>query len=293
MSFIPPPNFGMVEADLYRSGQPNQLNFPFLEKLHLRKVIYLAPDEPAADFLKWLDNRQIELVHLGEDVGKRSPWKPVSEEMVVDGLHQLLDPSSYPLIVMCNLGRHRTGTMIGCMRKLQGWSLTSILEECACSTPGRAPRLETRTGQPPLVSWRRYRRHAGAKFRLLNEQFIELFDVDLASRMRALEPLLERARGRVGGGAAGGAGGWGQSHSPRGPRARVAGQHPADGTAVAPLVPTSRTRTDMSLSLGIVRWYSVFIAETCVCILCIGSYVRSLGWCGVWRWGARARSACV
>ena len=65
MSFIPPPNFGMVEADLYRSGQPNQLNFPFLEKLHLRKVIYLAPDEPAADFLKWLDNRQIELVHLG------------------------------------------------------------------------------------------------------------------------------------------------------------------------------------------------------------------------------------
>ena len=136
MSFIPPPNFGMVEADLYRSGQPNQLNFPFLEKLHLRKVIYLAPDEPTADFLKWLDNRQIELVHLGEDVGTRSPWKPVSEEMVVDGLHQLLDPSSYPLIVMCNLGRHRTGTMIGCMRKLQGWSLTSILEECACSTPG-------------------------------------------------------------------------------------------------------------------------------------------------------------
>ena len=158
MSFIPPPNFGMVEADLYRSGQPNQLNFPFLEKLHLRKVIYLAPDEPAADFLKWLDNRQIELVHLGEDVGKRSPWKPVSEEMVVDGLHQLLDPSSYPLIVMCNLGRHRTGTMIGCMRKLQGWSLTSILEECARSTPGRAPRLETRsaghrsvrTGEPTL-----------------------------------------------------------------------------------------------------------------------------------------------
>ena len=94
MSFIPPPNFGMVEADLYRSGQPNQLNFPFLEKLHLRKVIYLAPDEPTADFLKWLDNRQIELVHLGEDVGKRSPWKPVSEEMVVDGLHQLLDPSN-------------------------------------------------------------------------------------------------------------------------------------------------------------------------------------------------------
>ena len=45
------------------------------------------------------------------------------------------------------------GTMIGCLRKLQGWNLTSTLEE--------------------------YRRHAGPKIRVLNEQFIELFDTDL------------------------------------------------------------------------------------------------------------------
>ena len=42
---IPPQNFGCVEDDLYRSAQPNELNFPFLEKLHLRTCIYLAPDE--------------------------------------------------------------------------------------------------------------------------------------------------------------------------------------------------------------------------------------------------------
>jgi tyrosine-protein phosphatase OCA1 len=54
---------------------------------------------------------------------------------------------------MCNLGRHRTGTVIGCLRKLQRWNLTSIFEE--------------------------YRRFAGSKVRLLNEQFIELFDTDL------------------------------------------------------------------------------------------------------------------
>jgi hypothetical protein len=45
---------------------------------------------------------------------------------------------------MCTLGRHRTGTLIGCLRKLQRWALSSILEE--------------------------YRRHAGAKFNLLSEQ---------------------------------------------------------------------------------------------------------------------------
>jgi len=45
--FIPPGNWGMVEEELYRSGQPNVLNFPFLEKLNLKTIIYLAPDDPS------------------------------------------------------------------------------------------------------------------------------------------------------------------------------------------------------------------------------------------------------
>ena len=45
--YIPPMNFGQVADDLYRSGQPNELNFPFLEKLQLKKIIFLAPDEPS------------------------------------------------------------------------------------------------------------------------------------------------------------------------------------------------------------------------------------------------------
>jgi tyrosine-protein phosphatase OCA1 len=44
-TYIPPQNFGMIEENLYRSAQPNELNFPFLEKLRLRTIIYLAPDE--------------------------------------------------------------------------------------------------------------------------------------------------------------------------------------------------------------------------------------------------------
>ena len=65
----------------------------------------------------------------------------------------ILDSKNYPLCIMCNLGRHRTGTAVGCLRKLQKWNLTSIFEE--------------------------YRRYAGPKVRILHEQFIELFDIDL------------------------------------------------------------------------------------------------------------------
>lgn len=150
---IPPVNFGMVEEDLYRCGMPSPLNFPFLEKLDLRCVICMLPDELPEHFATWLDDQGAKCIHLGEGMQTRSPWKPVPEDVILEGLNILLDPSSYPLVVMCSLGRHQTGTLIGCLRKLQGWNLASILEE--------------------------YRRYAGSKHRQLNEQFIELFDVDL------------------------------------------------------------------------------------------------------------------
>ncbi|KAF2075497.1 hypothetical protein CYY_003189 [Polysphondylium violaceum] len=152
--YIPPLNFGMVGDDLYRSGQPNELNFPFLEKLQLKKIIFLAPDEPSPQFQNFVEDQDIELIHLGMDT-HQNPWNPISEEIVISALKIILNPDNYPLHIMCNLGRHRTGTVVGCLRKLQRWNLTSIFEE--------------------------YRRFAGSKVRLLNEQFIELFDTDLVS----------------------------------------------------------------------------------------------------------------
>lgn len=47
------------------------------------------------------------------------------------------------------------GAVVGCLRKIQQWHLSSIFEE--------------------------YRRFAGSKVRLQNEQFIELFDTDLVT----------------------------------------------------------------------------------------------------------------
>lgn len=82
---------------------------------------------------------------------------------VVRVLEIILDVSNLPLHIMCGQGRHRTGgrpigcfltsagVVVGCLRKLQRWNLTSIFEE--------------------------YRRYAGNKERINFEQFIELFDV--------------------------------------------------------------------------------------------------------------------
>ncbi|KAJ7297410.1 hypothetical protein O6H91_09G086700 [Diphasiastrum complanatum] len=155
MSFIVPPcNYGMVEYDLSRSGIVHQLNFPFLERLQLKTVIYLSPTDPSQAFLNFLEEQGIELIRTcGIDSSSNATSGVMSEAEVLFALQVILSPEYYPLHVMCKLGRHMTGTVIGCLRKLQRWNLTAIFEE--------------------------YRRYAGSKVRILNEQFIELFDTDL------------------------------------------------------------------------------------------------------------------
>ena len=120
-------------------------------------------------------DQKAELVHLGwaegEGTSRRSNLTSMSEETVLKALDIILDRKNYPIVVMCGQGTHRTGLVIGCLRKLQRWNLTSISEE--------------------------YRRYAGAKVRLLNEQFIELFDTDLVQKQHTTTVpfLLVQVRG--------------------------------------------------------------------------------------------------
>ncbi|KAF9376634.1 hypothetical protein CPB97_010678 [Podila verticillata] len=89
-------------------------------------------------------------------------WKPLSEELIKDGLEMVLDANNYPIIVMDTSGIHEIGTFMGCLRRLQHWNFSSIIVE--------------------------YRAYAGNKARYVNEQFIELFDVDWITLPESLPP---------------------------------------------------------------------------------------------------------
>jgi len=41
----------------------------------------------------------------------------------------ILNPANRPLLIHCNKGKHRTGSLVGCLRKIRGWSLSSIFSE--------------------------------------------------------------------------------------------------------------------------------------------------------------------
>ena len=149
---VVPANFGFVEERIYRSGEPREANFPFLETLKLNTVVSLSSEGPNPVFESWLKSNGVHTIKAGERIPESSTL-PFTEELCIELLHTLVDPSNYPILVCDGMGRHRTGTLVGCLRKLQRWNLASILTE--------------------------YRRYAGSRGRLDNEQFIELFDVDL------------------------------------------------------------------------------------------------------------------
>ena len=48
--YIPPRNFNMVLDGVYRCIVPTDLNFPFLDRLHLRSIVYLS-NKPMSDDL--------------------------------------------------------------------------------------------------------------------------------------------------------------------------------------------------------------------------------------------------
>jgi hypothetical protein len=84
-----------------------------------------------------------------------SSWKHCSEELIKETLELVLCKNNHPIMIMCSSGVHLTGTVVGCLRRLQSWSLTAILEE--------------------------YESFAQKKSRHANREFIELFDIDLIS----------------------------------------------------------------------------------------------------------------
>ena len=154
--FVPPLNFSMVDYGIYRSGFPDSPNFPFLKTLGLRSIIYLCPEPYPEENMQFLNANGIRLFQFGLE-GSKEPVANISEDVILCALQVLLDERNHPLLIHCKRGKHRTGCLVGCLRKWQNWCLASIFVE--------------------------YRRFAADKARVSDQRFLELFDI---SRIRQL-----------------------------------------------------------------------------------------------------------
>lgn len=145
LRIIPPLNFCPVEKQLYRLGQPSVINQSFLHDLNLKTILWLASEEPQEDFLDYClaNNINIEFVGMANDydILNVNPWDTLSEATIKRALELLCSRENYPLLVCCGMGRHRTGAVIGCLRRLQGWNLASVSEEYRRFTGSRGGRI--------------------------------------------------------------------------------------------------------------------------------------------------------
>ncbi|XP_073003410.1 inositol diphosphatase DSP4-like isoform X1 [Typha latifolia] len=186
--FVPPLNFAMVDHGVFRSGFPDVANFGFLETLKLRSVLCLCPEPYPEANVEFLRANGIVLFQFGIDGCKYlppgffltetpilghgnlmyhsrhgrehdEPFVNIPEDTIREALNVVLDVRNHPILIHCNRGKHRTGCVVGCLRKLQRWCLSSIFDE--------------------------YQRFAAAKARVSDQRFMELFDISSLKHLSA------------------------------------------------------------------------------------------------------------
>jgi tyrosine-protein phosphatase SIW14 len=145
----PPENFAMVDSGIYRSGFPTKKNFAFLRELGIRTVVYLCPEEYPPANAEFLQSIGATFKQHGLQ-GNKEPFADIPADKVTAALLHVLNRKLQPVLIHCNKGKHRTGCVVGCLRKIQRWSLASVFEE--------------------------YRKFADPKPRFSDIQFIELYD---------------------------------------------------------------------------------------------------------------------
>ncbi|GAA5892325.1 hypothetical protein JCM8208_001511 [Rhodotorula glutinis] len=144
----PPENFAMVSPKLYRSSFPRDKHFPFLRSLGLKSVMVLVQEPYPEENVEFLKNEGIQLFQFGIP-GNKEPFVSIPEDKIVGALSTILDARNHPMLIHCNKGKHRTGCVVGCLRRLQMWSLVSVFDE--------------------------YRRYSHPKSRAMDLQCIEAF----------------------------------------------------------------------------------------------------------------------
>lgn len=146
----PPENFSHVCGEIYRSSFPRTENFKFLkDRLKLKSILVLIPEDYPSENLSFMEEIGIQLFQVGMS-GNKEPFVNIPSDILTKALEVVLNPENHPILIHCNRGKHRTGCLVGCIRKLQNWSLTMIFDE--------------------------YRKFAFPKVRALDQQFIELYD---------------------------------------------------------------------------------------------------------------------
>jgi tyrosine-protein phosphatase SIW14 len=111
-------NFGRVDANYYRGGQPEGRNYAELAALGVRTVINLTSDDAAANEQSMVETAGMKYVQIP----MTTHGVPTAAQLA-EFIELVNDPASQPVYVHCVGGRHRTGVMTAVYRMTDnGWT---------------------------------------------------------------------------------------------------------------------------------------------------------------------------
>ncbi len=115
------PNFHQVSDTLYRSAQPTAEGMAGLYAMGIRTVVNLRSYHS--------DRDEIGNMNLGYEHLTMKAWHPEEEE-IIRFLEIVMDPKKAPVLVHCQHGADRTGTMVAAYRVvIQGWTKEEAIRE--------------------------------------------------------------------------------------------------------------------------------------------------------------------
>ena len=117
-------NFGKVNDNYFRGGQPSAVQMEELKRMGVKTVIDLRKDKVALAG-DWASRAGLQYYNL-----TMRPSQPATEEQTAYFLSLVNDPANWPVYVHCKGGRHRTGALTAVYRITHdGWTAKQAWEE--------------------------------------------------------------------------------------------------------------------------------------------------------------------
>ncbi|KAI4600475.1 hypothetical protein KJ359_000830 [Pestalotiopsis sp. 9143b] len=121
-----PQNFALVVPGVYRSSYPQLHDLTYLKSLKLKTIVTLVDKEIPDGYRAFLDDNGIKHIVFGM-AGTKKADIPLPMMRSIIGL--VTDPQNHPMLIHCNQGKHRTGCVVGVLRRYNGWNTQMILDE--------------------------------------------------------------------------------------------------------------------------------------------------------------------
>lgn len=143
LQILAPMNYCQVEKGIYRSGVPSiYMHSRFLKTLNLKTVVSLLADDIPQNLKEFYEENHITFINHNFGKGNKNHNYHIDDATCRRALETILNPSNHPVLIHCKKGKHRTGSIIGLIRRLRGWSMSSICQEYWSFEPKEKTRME-------------------------------------------------------------------------------------------------------------------------------------------------------